>query len=128
MLIVGALQPSKCFVHVTKRSIDDADSRRGDITLLSFGQKACQHLLRLGSSSSACIGDTQSTTGSTCESLALLVEGDGLVEESLFSESVGERRIQVGVGWIEVQSAFAFLDRLVQPPRDHISSVECVAD
>ena len=117
MFVYGAIEPAKGFIVIIERDEDACDLLAGDVTPVRFVDQLLQHALCFSDSTEPGISDRQPCVRLMRPLLRLQVQGECILELSLFSINASQRGLQVIVIWIESQCSLCSGDRIVQPIR-----------
>src|SRR5438876_6887445 len=117
MFVYGAIEPAKGFIVIIERDEDACDLLAGDVTSVCFIDQLLQHALCLSDSTEPGISDRQPCVRLMRALLRLQVQGQRILELSLFSINASQRGLQIIVIWIKSQCSLCSADRIVQPIR-----------
>src|SRR6266571_6598472 len=117
MFVYGAIEPAKGFIVIIERDEDACDLLAGDITPVCFVDQLLQHALCFSDPTEPGISDRQPCVRLMRPLLRLQVQGERILELSLFSINASQRGLLVIVTWIEGQCSLCSADRIVQPVR-----------
>src|SRR6266478_1599681 len=128
VFVYGAIEPAKGFIAIIERDEHACDLLAGDVTPVCFIDQLLQHALRFSDSTELGIIDRQPCVRLIRPLLRLQVQGERILELSLFSINASQRGLQIIVIWIEGQCSLCSADRTVQPVRIEKQDRLMVAD
>ena len=115
VFVYGAIEPAKGFIVSIERDEDACDLLAGDVAPVCFIDQLLQHALCFNGSTEPGISDRQPCVRLARPLLRIQVQGERILELSLFSINASQRWLQVIVIWIEGQCSLGSADRIVQP-------------
>src|SRR5438477_10942286 len=107
VFVYGAIEPAKGFIVIIERDEDACDLLAGDITPVCFIDQLLQHALCFSDPTEAGVSDRQPCVRLMRPLLRLQVQGERILELSLFSINASQRGLQVIVIRIKGQCLFA---------------------